>query len=415
MNIPDDINLKSLQIDIQNIKDKKKINKCISLFKKAYDTGQLTENFYKIVEKRRKNLEPYNICKNKKSVGNNRIELYNKEDLLFIGDIDNNIYCFDKQDIQYLKKYKRNPFTGNEINNDIIESLHYDDTIPIYPLDEAIEFVFGNKHCPIYVKTTNFPIVTDVVYYMPIFTVFSPYRSKIKEIKSLKELPDDKILVSTNFYSSVAGIPSYIYKITLKEKIAFPASLNYLHNYKKSIKSFETIYNPTTRETEKIINGKKLLDSLLYNEIRDYVEKNIQIRSKYVNQLKKLKIIPKKVVKVYRGLAWDETDIRKPNNIKIGDEFPLVSDIQQSWSTNICTATAYAKRKRYGIILSCILKPQQILLDIRQVNITDFINQSEIISLPGVFECRIEKILYTEQKSIDGLFGRDDLKSGWLY
>lgn len=404
--------LKFLQIDIDNIKEKRKRDKCISLFEKAYKTNQLTEKFFKVVEKLRKNQEPYNICTNKVSIGQNPIELYNKNDLLLINDEDSNIYCFDKNDITYLKETKTNPFNGKKLDKDVLDSLIYDESIPIYPLNEAIEYVFGNKHCPVYVNTIIKPILTNIVYYVPVFTPNSIYRSNIKEIKTLKDFPTN-VQVSPFFFSSITGVPTYVYKLTLKKYRHFLNFTEYIN--KQNIEKFETIYDPTTRETQKYPAKKITLKPLIYSILDKYVINNIQIPKNYVDEFKKLKIIPKNPIKVYRGLAWDKSDIRKPNNIRVGEDFPIVSDIQQSWSTNICTPELYARRKKYGIILSCILKPDQILLDIRQIKIK-FINQSEIISLPGVFDCKIEKILYTENNNNNmGYLGRDDLTFGWLY
>lgn len=126
----------------------------------------------------------------------------------------------------------------------------------------------------------------------------------------------------------------------------------------------------------------------------------------------------KKSYELYRGLVWydkeqlllldENLDFAKYN---VGSTINLSLKYLTSWSKNIKVANGFAYGK-YGVVLKVFADPQNILVDI-DLTLPNFLEQEEVILLPGKYKCIIISIVSTDKElnNKDLSFGLDKIIS----
>lgn len=87
-------------------------------------------------------------------------------------------------------------------------------------------------------------------------------------------------------------------------------------------------------------------------------------------------------IRVYRGLSFRAAKQRIAFITSLGDQLMLNEQYVSSWSTSSNIAQYFAKRKKYGIVISFIV-PKRVAADLR---VLKFNNELEYILPPGSYK-----------------------------
>lgn len=87
-------------------------------------------------------------------------------------------------------------------------------------------------------------------------------------------------------------------------------------------------------------------------------------------------------IRLYRGLSFRAAKQRIAFITSLGDQLMLNEQYVSSWSTSSNIAQRFAKRKKYGIVISFII-PKRVAADLR---VLKFNNELEHILPPGSYK-----------------------------
>lgn len=87
-------------------------------------------------------------------------------------------------------------------------------------------------------------------------------------------------------------------------------------------------------------------------------------------------------IRLYRGLSFRTARQRIAFITSLGDQLMLNEQYVSSWSTSSNIAQCFAKRKKYGIVISFII-PKRVAADLR---VLKFNNELEYILPPGSYK-----------------------------
>lgn len=87
-------------------------------------------------------------------------------------------------------------------------------------------------------------------------------------------------------------------------------------------------------------------------------------------------------IRLYRGLSFRAAKQRIAFITSLGDQLMLNEQYASSWSTSSNIAQYFAKRKKYGIVISFIV-PKRVAADLR---VLKFNNELEYILPPGSYK-----------------------------
>lgn len=87
-------------------------------------------------------------------------------------------------------------------------------------------------------------------------------------------------------------------------------------------------------------------------------------------------------IRLYRGLSFRTAKQRIAFITSLGDQLLLNEQYVSSWSTSSNIAQCFAKRKKYGIVISFIV-PKRVAADLR---VLKFNNELEYILPPGSYK-----------------------------
>lgn len=87
-------------------------------------------------------------------------------------------------------------------------------------------------------------------------------------------------------------------------------------------------------------------------------------------------------IRLYRGLSFRAAKQRIAFITSLGDQLMLNEQYVSSWSTSSNIAQCFAKRKKYGIVISFIV-PKRVAADLR---VLKFNNELEYILPPGSYK-----------------------------
>lgn len=87
-------------------------------------------------------------------------------------------------------------------------------------------------------------------------------------------------------------------------------------------------------------------------------------------------------IRLYRGLSFRTAKQRIAFITSLGDQLILNEQYVSSWSTSSNIAQYFAKRKKYGIVISFIV-PKRVAADLR---VLKFNNELEYILPPGSYK-----------------------------
>lgn len=304
-------------------------------------------------------------------------------------------YCLVPQQYKFAAKHI-NPYTGK-----VIKHIQHTPEDPQIPLSQRVR----PDQCPLSVrnKRASFVIIESID---PIHNISEPIpiveRNTNQLFLNVKTPRAIMYFDPFKIYSKSYVIAELKAPLQANDKVVLPSQIHKLY----------PLYH-RARVSQKIVPPK--LTEKVQQELRDffcYRRKTFTKSVLHVLQTSPFRLTTN--VKVYRGLFFPNaktlnhyqyTGIRKGELLHIeGQHRPM------SWTTDPCVAQFFATHEaamshsgktniRFGILLSTVVKPAQILLDTRLFD-SDFFsklylrNQEEIISHPTVttFSCRVERL-----------------------
>lgn len=365
------------------------------------------------VLKNNKKIIPYDFikekrntgCTNRTSMSDEHIGMYSEDQLIIYND-DSNMYCFKYDETNHLLKTKKNPYNGKNLSDKFINTLmdiklyNKKYTIPVYPLDKAIDMFQESGTC----------------FRLPSTDKYTGYYISFKPI-IMNDLPDvilvNNVLgsynssdgfISTSYDSSDLGV-IFVYKVHTKVKIDFfkesaikSSDISHLEKIFSS-DDIETV-NPSER-------SYKINDHQTVLELKNFMHSSGNLSNPVLKTLKYLNIKEFFPIKAYRGLSFHEPSFI--NRYKVGDKFVLYSKNRvQSWSSTHCVSEHFASFiNPYGILVSVVLDPDEIaidtrFLDIKQLKTFFWREQREIITVPFDNDGKEKKFLVTVEAIIIG-------------
>lgn len=375
-----------------------KDQKCVEEMRR--DADGFDEEFYSQITKERLSTS-HKGFENKTTMSGNPVAMYSTEQL-----VEEDGYAFDFMDIGFLGSsgFKTNPFSGKPFSPEflefIVDSKSSDKAKSrLYPLDQAVELLFHGKGCPRFERKEK-----GVEY------LYSPHY-----YKSVDELPQsfpEKALKYT-LNVSQPDYDKYVYRIRFKG-----TSRN-----RKDIEEFSLVYDPWRIDSDPETKEKTFGASLESGDeakILRYVNNHAAIK---LDSLGKYNIKLDRPIKVYRGLRWDgfpsgdEFRYQDLSEVKRGDKLilkgknPHSHGTHISWTTNFCVAEHFSTGIDigYGMIVSVILKPEDVLIDVRLLDLEFLFNEREVVSVQKDFEVTVEQLSFIWGSS------RTDLQNWSMY
>jgi len=379
-----------------------KDDKCVSILKK--NKKDVPYEFIKT----NRNKE----CTNRTSMSDEHIGMYSEDQLLFYKD-DDSLYCFKYDETDHLLKTKKNPYNGKPLDSKfittlvditrkdpdtgIINNIKYQ--IPVYPLDKVLDMYQKSGTC--FRLPSNNKNTAYYISFKPVSLNDLPSNILIDNVKSDFYKKDN--FISVSYDVADLGV-LFVYKVHTNSDIDFYRS--------KSIKSssitmLEKVFSSDDIET---VNPSertyKIDDANVIRELRNFMHVSGNLSPPVLDTLKILHIKEFFPIKVYRGLYFPDASFI--NRYKVGDKFTLYSKNRvQSWSSTHCVSEHFASYFSFGMIISAILDPEDIVIDTRflemnQLKTFFWREQREIISVPFDTNGKEKEFLVTIESIIIG-------------
>lgn len=367
--------------------------------KNIYCRQLLTQNHNLIPIKEMK--ETWNKdCHNKETLSGYPVYLFNNLNKL-------GKKCVRPDQMYFFKG--KNPYTGRKSRPSV-----YRTTLPI--TEE-----YNNKLCPL----TTFVSGDDYVFLVsssPIHAMEeAPNKIPIihESNPSYSTIRHKKIVVLKNINPSRI-FSLYFYIIRLRDKI----KKNDKHLHKNNILKMYLLYDKKSVKTL----FDKITNTIVKNALKEYFNYSKQTFSDRVLSLfKQLRIRMPEPVRAFRGVlihSIKELQDAKLDKLTVGDTIKINSrELPLSWSTDSCLsqyfatnsparALSHGSKIQFGVLYSCVLKPEQIAIDTRLIDRDFFHNvlyrydQQEIITFPYIsfgitnkFDCNIERLFLVDVKN----------------
>lgn len=240
-----------------------------------------------------------------------------------------------------------------------------------------------------------------------------------KPVDDWKNYPIDTITLYHAYdpFWNLYGWNQYIYRLRYKKPIPLIKPTKIKWSDIQSIRCMSKIDH---------YGYKTLADESMIKDLKDWLGYQ-HFHFRQMEKWKDLDLKPSSSIKAYRGLILDFEQI--PSTLflhkKVGDKIILKSRGRpMSWSSNPCISKFFSihdmTRSSYsyktipltgGVLLSCTLKPSQILLDTQMLAVNQLLQiytkglQSEIITVPfsndsqreEEFECTIQEMMIQEK------------------
>lgn len=319
------------------------------------------------------------VCANKTSRDGWDINEYAPDELFTLEDTDGKKWCFRLSDIPGLLAANRNPHTGNPFTLEQLRKLNdlepppYSETIHSIPLTEQLRDIDLTERCPLW--RSEDPLVR--------YAYVCPWEEK----DIYRDLYQYRAKSSASMAHEICI--GRLYKITLKE----PYEGN-LRAAPEKIAKVEVLKEGSTMESapRPLPSEQVILPPKNYPAIYGYTfaeDFNLPALEKFYN----LGLRPKAPITLYRGFHFSGDEIDnfikgfKKDKISVGDILEYAGrKPADSWTTNVCLATAFAMAKGAGyddgIVIKYTAQPEEIILDTRYVkNMSDFYkeDQAEVI------------------------------------
>jgi homoserine O-acetyltransferase len=375
-----------------------KDQKCVGEMRE--DTDGFDEEFYSQVTRERLS-SSHKDFENKTTMSGNPTTMYSTEQLVEEGG-----YAFDVMDIGFLgsSRFKTNPFSGKPFSSEFLKFIADNKSSDkaknrLYPLDQAVELLFHGKGCPRFERKER-----GVQYFYT--------RRYFRSVDELPQsLPEEALKYSLNV--SQPDYDKYVYRIKFKGT----------SNSKDDIEEFSPVYDPwrvdSDPETKEKPFGEKL-ESVDKAKVLRYVNSHATVR---LDSLGKYNAKLDRPIKVYRGLRWDGfpsgvefryqdlSEVERGDKLTLKGKNPLSHGTHVSWTTNFCVAEHFSTSLDigYGMIVSTILKPEDVLVDIRLLDLEFLFNEREVLSVQKDFEVTIEQLSFIWGSS------RTDLQNWSMY
>lgn len=272
---------------------------------------------------------------------------------------DCRIYLFDKKDMDDIKIYQINPYSGRIINENFFNKYFPNDIYNGYDIE--------NK-CTTSSNDDQISYKNAIEYKDSNFNMYIFNEKDIKYIKKYQINPYTSEKIEKNFF-----------------KKRFP-NIKYIE--KKEVPPYSNPY------------GEKI--NIIYNWIyvfKKYYKNYIYHRynPKIIRDLNKYRKCEK--YKIYRGINFDKSNIDKINNffnLKDGDDYIYESNIFSSWTLDKNIAENFSKYSIFGFVMSTVVNYTDILIDTvyfeEKIKSTVFSHEKEIILLPGKYETKLSHV-----------------------
>ena len=187
---------------------------------------------------------------------------------------------------------------------------------------------------------------------------------------------------------TIDGHINYIYEMHLRTPIT-PADRSMVKA--SNIKKIRLVYDPWSNDTgHPERTGIKIPKTIDMSDLKNFMSKPYQ-DLEVIASLKKIGLVPSKPVRAYRGLTFRDED-ELPSYLKrpsVGQTVDMNDTRAQSWTTNVCVALAFGSNMPLGVVYETILKPSQIIIDMRMLDdeqrkeLYAYGRQNEIIAKAG--------------------------------
>ena len=227
------------------------------------------------------------------------------------------------------------------------------------------------------------------------------------------------VSIPLNYFDDISS--HFAYKFTMKKPFTtLPALVQ-----TRDIQQIETLYTPPPLNKKSIRKDIVPTDKNIHaamDWLRSYLRVGTNITAPVQKQVLALGIRLPDPVRVYRGLYLLDQDMVKTlglDKLRVGDRIELKNrDKVMSWSTDLCVSKYFATRAimnsfefrskmkefHFGVVLTTVLKPSDVLVDTRLLTQEARFNyqQSEVMTRrtndqgkPLTFECTIYQLFVT--------------------
>jgi len=313
-------------------------------------------------------------CQNRISTSNQYIGLLDPEDLTIYEDENNEITCLTPADLLRIKKTKQyiNPYTGRRIPPSKIQnSLSQVSRAPYFDLYTSLQQLGENTMCPSYQSKNLYIGYTILPHKEPPYT---------------RETLDDNIPVSLQ----VSPIENYgdIYRIITAKKLDYDESEIIS---KKNIKQIERVYNASSDSSEKIHPDREKIE-LNSHYVLKFNDLFFNGKNSFTNEdwiaLDNAKIKEQRKLTLFQGVNFNE--IFGNDDYIVGQSFEIEYDTLTEWTTNLCFSLNQAMKNSDGAVISALIPPEKILIDLRYIKNGNF--PPVILVYPGRFKVELTTI-----------------------
>ena len=320
-------------------------------------------------------------CKNQTSLDGWDIKEFAPDALFSLHDRNaKKDWCFRYSDIADILSAGVNPYNSLPLTEEQRSHLiklkpALDDRYPLLPLSTQLQDLDIEGRCPLW--RGNSP---SVLY------------SYVCEEQMITDNPNYDAIARSRLSETMASRPCIgtLYRIVLNEP--YKGHVHLLEN-PSIVERVETVsYGDMVESSQR--PGKNEMEHLnvsSYPGLKEYMsnrDRNLtdgELRQLYLKDLR-----PAHTLTLYRGLNFNTPKDARSFFKKLGREQLSIGDTftysgrknADSWSTNVCLATAFAMNGGSGIVIKYVADPEEIILDTRRLaNRKEFYrsDQAEVI------------------------------------
>lgn len=351
----------------EEIRDQFKSTECLDEF--VDNRRKLEGNIDAIVKNRRSKQ-----CKNQTSLDGWDIKEYAPDGIFTLHDRNaKREWCFRYTDIPNLLNHKTNPYSGLAFTDAQLKMLEEhapqnSSPYPALPLSIQLKDLDIKGRCPLWRGNS------DTVLY--------------KYICENESIDNEEILSRPRRAETMAAKPCIgtLYRVILNTPYT---SGMYLPDHPEFVERVEIVTRGDVVESSPRPE-KTYLSPSDYANLKYFMSSD-GVDLKDYTTLYQENLRPTHTLTLYRGLSFKRSnnsarkflEMLERENLSVGDKISYVGKKNaESWTTNVCLATAFAMTGEDGIVLKYRAAPEEIIVDTRMIeNLKDFYHadQAEVV------------------------------------
>ena len=370
------------------------------------------------------------MCENEYTLAGWAVDDFNPEDLIEIEG-----YCFTSNDAGFLYD-GHNPYTGNRVPKETLMRFGLIITEDRYESDEE-----GNEDViliPGNIVVSPLPAVPRSMDHICFYSNRDPF---VKYVSVPRGTSGDSYIITDRAYSSINLTAVIVFRVLLKQDYKNKEKYGYHRGFiRDQFESIELIHDPFSESPprDKKIDFKDYANNG-YTFIFDLRKKTHEIKKifvkgldaafklhlgpptvearmcqdeNFVRDLHEQEIKLKSPITVYRGLAIDYHgyDLLLFNTA-VGDTVTISAPCPlESWSSDICVATAFAVQPSSGLmikhvvgyLLSFTAEPEEVVIDFRLLKLSQIKSYTTQYNLMELLVLGKERRVVVEAIFFDG-------------